>query len=61
MKSTDEAEDALPTPIYYGELVDGMYNVAQDKPATQSTAAAHRGEPSRAVDGGSLTKLRWNE
>ena len=43
-----------------GELVNGMYNVAQDKNATQSTAAAHGGVASRVVDG-EPTKLAWRE
>lgn len=61
VKSANEAEEELPTPVYYGELVDGMYNVAQGKPATQSTAAHSGGVASRAVDGGSVTKtnLQW--
>ena len=43
-----------------GELVNGMYNVAQDKNASQSTPAAYGGVASRVVDG-EPTKLAWRE
>lgn len=43
-----------------GELVNGMYNVAQDKNTTQSTPAMHGGVASRVVDG-EPGRLAWNE